>query len=428
MTTYGERAYAFLEQLSVPRTSGSPQEHAAAQLIAEKIKTLGFTPVLEPFEVRRRLPVRAEFSITAPETVSYTVTGLIDAQETPEEGVDAEFYYLELIDEIGLKRAKGKFVLLNERPKEEDYKKLVDAGIAGFLLMNGTTRDTLENSDLDTMRFRDCYQRYGAVPAFAIRIKDALDMLRRKPTRVHFTLRLEEAVTTSYNVVTEVSGTDLAEESLAVGAHYDSTEFSYGAWDNGAGVVQVLGLLEHLAQHPPRRTVKAILFGSEEIGLRGSRAYLTAHPDEQEQLLAMVNLDVGGNILGKYIAVVTATPAVEAYVQGLLKEAGHSAKVSSHVMSSDSAVFSDYGIPSINLGRMGVQGGGYMHTRYDNMDMIAADVLDEEIRVLIFLMDRLTQAEQFPIAREISAELQEQIVNYFGTGRSHTETVKTKKH
>lgn len=423
MGTYGEKAYAFLEQISFPRVSGSPEEYQAAEWIAEQVRTMGFQPSFEEFTVSHNRPVTAKLTLTAPETVEYTVTGCINAQNTPPEGTEAEFYYLRNIDDIFLKSAKGKFVLLNDRPSEKEYKQLVEAGIVGFLLMNGTSRDTLENSDLDTMRFRDCYGKYGAVPAFAIRMIDALDLLHRKPERVHFTLQTEPVTVTSRNIVVEVPGSDLQAEVIAVGAHYDSTQFSCGAWDNGAGVVGLLGLLEHLAAHPPRRTVKVIFFGSEEVGLKGSRAYLQAHPELQDTLLSMVNVDVGGSFLGKEMVVVTGTQAAEDYVRGILYDTGHSARLSSGVMSSDSIVFSDYGIPSISLGQFPPQGGGYMHTRYDNIAMISPEVLEEEIRFLIALVQRLANGAVFPIPRVIPKNLRQNIIDYFGTGLSHTETV-----
>lgn len=423
MGTYGQTAYSFLEKLSVPRTSGSPEEQRAAELIAERVREIGFAPVFETFEYTAYRPVKAEFTLIAPEIVSYTVTGCINAENTPPEGVEADFYYLRNIDEIALKQAKGKFVLLNERPSEKDYQRLVGAGIVGMLWMNGTSRDTYENSDLDTMRFRDCYGRYGKMPAFAMRMIDVLDLLHREPQRVRFKLRTKPVQVTSQNIVVEVPGRDLAEEAIAVGAHYDSTEFSCGAWDNGAGVVQVLGLLEHLAAHPPRRTVQVIFFGSEEVGLMGSRAYLEAHPEMRDTLLAMVNTDVGGSYLGKEMIVVTGTETAEDYVRSVLYDTGYSARLSCGVMSSDSIVFSDHGIPSISLGQFPPQGGGYMHTRYDNMEMISKEVLDVEVRFLIALVDRLAGAEVFPIPRVIPKDLRQNIINYFGTGLGHTETV-----
>lgn len=423
MGTYGQPAYDFLKQLSFPRVSGSTEEQRAGELIAKRVREIGFLPVFEPFEYISERPVETEFALMAPETVCYSVTGCINAGNTPPEGREAEFCYLRNIDEIALKQAKAKFVLLNERPGEKDYKRLVDAGIAGMLFMNGTSRDTYENSDLDTMRFRDCYIRHGKMPAFAMRMIDVLDLLHRNPQRVRFKLRTETVKVTSRNIVVEVPGSDLAEETIAVGAHYDSTEFSCGAWDNGAGVVQVLGLLEHLAAHPPRRTVKIIFFGSEEVGLMGSRAYLETHSELKDSLLAMVNADVGGSYLGKEMIVVTGTQTAEDYVRSIMYDTGHSARLSCGVMSSDSIVFSDHGIPSISLGQFPPQGGGYMHTRYDNMDMISRDVLDTEVCFMIALVERLAGAEVFPIPRVIPKDLRQNIVDYFGTGLSQTETV-----
>ena len=48
-------------------------------------------------------------------------------------------------------------------------------------------------------------------------------------------------------------------------------------------------------------------------------------------------------------------------------------------------------------------------------------MLDHEVRQLIYVFGRLTDAEVFPIERKISDKMQEDIVKYFGEGRSQTE-------
>ena len=53
-----------------------------------------------------------------------------------------------------------------------------------------------------------------------------------------------------------------------------------------------------------------------------------------------------------------------------------------------------------------------MHTRYDNMDMISADVLDHEVRQLIYVFTRLTEAEVFPIERKISDDMRDKLDEY----------------
>ncbi len=414
MSNYGLEAYEFLEKLSFRRTSGSAEEHRAAEMILARVRELGYEGTMEPFEVSQMLPAEAELTLTAPEKVSYTVTGMIDAGETGPEGMDAEFYYPGNLDEITLPKCKGKFVLLTARPNEKEYRKLKEAGIVGFAVTNGTMRDTVENADLDTMRFRTMYFAHGKMPAFAIRVIDAMDLLRRKPEKVQFKLTLAESKRTSRNIIVEVPGTEKPEEVIVAGAHYDSTEFSYGAWDNGAGVTHLLGLLSALKQNPPKRTVRVIFFGSEEIGLEGSKAYVAAHEEELGKILYMVNSDVGGSILGGEMLCSTAHSDMEGYLHGLQCECGYSARLSSGIMSSDSIVFSDAGIPSLSMGQMPVDGANFMHTRYDSFARISADVLDKEIQFLIFLMNRLTSVAVFPVARVIPKDLRDKIVGYFG--------------
>ena len=420
MRNYGQEAYAFLEKLSFRRTSGSEEEQRAAELIRQQVNELGYEAVVETFQVSQELPAEAELTLTAPEKVSYTVTGMINAGETDPEGLDAGFYYPGNLDEITLPKCKDKVVLLTARPNEKDYKKLKAAGAVGFILTNGTMIDTVEGADLDTMRFRDMYLAYGKMPAFAMRVIDAMDLLRRKPETVHIKLRLKTSERTSRNIIVEVPGTEKPEEVIVVGAHYDSTQFSYGAWDNGAGVTHLLGLLAALKEKAPKRTVRVIFFGSEEIGLEGSKAYIAAHEAELDKIIYMVNSDVGGSLLGGEMLVSTGVSDTEGYLHGLQCECGYSARLSSGIMSSDSIVFSDAGIPSLSMGQMPADGAGYMHTRHDNFARIDADVLDREIRFLIFLVDRLTSVAFFPVPRVIPKDLRDKIIGYFGKDRCRT--------
>jgi carboxypeptidase Q len=100
-------------------------------------------------------------------------------------------------------------------------------------------------------------------------------------------VQLEFSITTkfydedlmSYNVVAEIPGTDLKDEIVMLGAHFDSWHTGTGATDNAAGsavcmeavrILQTLGL-------KPRRTIRIGLWSGEEEGLLGSRAYVAEH-------------------------------------------------------------------------------------------------------------------------------------------------------
>ena len=417
--------YQRLSTLSFTRPSGTEEERKAANFLANEITSIGFKPEIEEFSYERNIPVTATLEAVLEDgsTKVFPVTGLIDSAPTPPEGSEAEFFYLKSFDEVSLSKIQGKIVLLHDRLSHEEYRRLRKAGIAAYITTSGTVRDTYENSDLETGRFRDNLHDLGAVPAFTIRLIDAVALLRLQPKKLRYTLRLETQSLISQNIVVTVPGTEIPEETLIVGAHYDSVPFSKGAWDNGAGAVQVVSLLEHLRDRPPRRTVTAILFGSEETGLRGSSSYCFQHQATLSSVKAMINVDVGGSILGKEIIFVTATEQTEVWVQSLLKEIGYAAVTTLKVMSSDSAEFSDYGIPSISMGQGAPRGGGYMHTRYDNMDLIVPQVLEAEAGWLATLVDRLTDAVVFPVPRSIPEKLRKDLIDYFGKRRSIMATL-----
>ena len=83
----------------------------------------------------------------------------------------------------------------------------------------------------------------------------------------------------SYNVVAEIPGTDLKDEIVMLGAHFDSWHSGTGATDNAAGsavCMEALRILQTLGLKP-RRTIRIGLWSGEEQGLLGSRAYVAEH-------------------------------------------------------------------------------------------------------------------------------------------------------
>jgi Zn-dependent M28 family amino/carboxypeptidase len=101
-------------------------------------------------------------------------------------------------------------------------------------------------------------------------------------------------ITTS-NVVAELKGSELPNEVVILGAHLDSWELGTGALDNGCNAALVIDSLRAIkaAGVRPRRTIRFILFSGEEQGLLGSRAYVLAHQNELDNIVAEVVLDEG---------------------------------------------------------------------------------------------------------------------------------------
>jgi hypothetical protein len=119
--------------------------------------------------------------------------------------------------------------------------------------------------------------------------------------------------TTSVNVVGEIPGGKRKDELVMIGAHLDSWHGGTGATDNAAGsavMIEVMRILKALNLRLDR-TVRLALWGGEEQGLLGSRAYVAGHfaaradmkvkPDHAK-LSAYFNVDNGsGRIRGIYL-------------------------------------------------------------------------------------------------------------------------------
>ncbi len=105
------------------------------------------------------------------------------------------------------------------------------------------------------------------------------------------------------NVIGVLAGSDpeVADEIIVIGAHHDHLgvhqgKVFNGANDNASGAATVQAVAEVIARRdpPPRRTIVFATFGSEELGLEGSR-HLALHPPEAlpiEDVVYMINLDM----------------------------------------------------------------------------------------------------------------------------------------
>ena len=136
------------------------------------------------------------------------------------------------------------------------------------------------------------------IPAIGIGNREGRGLLRALETGGSLEVRVSKsplALQPSRNVVAELNNDIEDDETLIIGAHYDTTPNSPGANDNGSGVAAALVVAEELSDDELPFDLRIVLFGSEEIGLNGSFAYVGGLGEgESENILAMINLDVVG--------------------------------------------------------------------------------------------------------------------------------------
>ena len=124
----------------------------------------------------------------------------------------------------------------------------------------------------------------AGVPSITVAIENygriARTLERKMPVKIEADIKNTfHEDTSSFNVVGELPGTDKADEVVMLGAHFDSWHGGTGATDNAAGSAVMMEAMRILKQSGVklRRTVRIGLWGGEEQGLLGSRAYVTEH-------------------------------------------------------------------------------------------------------------------------------------------------------
>ena len=170
----------------------------------------------------------------------------------------------------------------------------------------------------------------------------------------------------------------------------------------------------HFAEHPPDRELRLVLFSGEELGLRGSLAYVREHAAElRDRGRLCVNLDIAGDPLGNDCIFVVGTRDALGYAAGICREAGISPHESLDVWPSDGMPFALYEVPSVNLARTDGRGSFHIHTPGDRAENITAAGLEHPARAARALLERVLGAEVFPLRREIDDGLRDKIEKYF---------------
>jgi carboxypeptidase Q len=100
-----------------------------------------------------------------------------------------------------------------------------------------------------------------------------------------------------HNVIATLKGTEKPDEVVIVSAHLDSWHQAQGCTDNGTGTATTIEAARILTSvgAKPKRSIRFCLWGGEEQGLLGSRAYVQRHRTDMTNVSALFNHDTGTN-------------------------------------------------------------------------------------------------------------------------------------
>ncbi|MBQ3141381.1 MAG: M28 family peptidase [Clostridia bacterium] len=408
----GKNMISLLKKMDYVRLSATQGEADGAQAIRDELASFGLASVTESFKAPWYQINTVKFEVTEPFHKEYTVTGYGFSGNNAKDGLEAEFLYAEHCEDIDLAEAKGKIVLVSNGTGYELYERLCKAGVAGFIGISGNFDDAPSRTDLDQRMLRPLHIKHGQIPGVCLRMADAIDLVKRKPTKVKITLAQDEGEADSHNIIAEIPGTKKPEEVIVFTAHYDSVVFSHGMFDNASGSVMLVELARYFAAHPTARTLRFIWCGSEERGLLGSKAYVAAHEEELENIKLCINIDMAGPVIGRDTAIVTGEEKLCNFIEYMYKEMGHQMSVRQDIYSSDSIPFADKGVPGVNFVRFGANGAIVCHSRRDVLSSMNGDSLANTAEFVRVFVERMGNAFMFPVAKNVPDNIVEKIQKY----------------
>ncbi len=221
------------------------------------------------------------------------------------------------------------------------------------------------------------------------------------PVKIHLNLQFDWKLVDCHNVIAKMKGTELPDEWVIRGNHHD-------AWVNGANdpISGMVALMEEAravgelvkSGWKPKRTIIYCAWDGEEPGLIGSTEWAEHHAAElQQKVVAYINSDgngrgflyaQGSHTLQQLVSDVardvtdpqTGVSILERRKSAVAANAS-SAQAKKEIINSPGMTISalgsgsDYspfiqhlGIPALNIGFGGEDGGGEYHSIYDSYD------------------------------------------------------------
>jgi len=406
-------AYSWVSELTTrfgPRPAGSASEHDAADWAAGRLKALGFENVhIESFPMTGWVRGTEGGQITSPSVQPLVVAALGESPPTPPGGIEGEVVIFPTFDDLKAAAPgslNGKIALVSMRTvRTQDgagYEIAVNArgdgpreaaqrGAIGFLVRSVGT-DSHRMPHTGTTRYFD---GRVAIPAFAISAPDA-DQLERL-TALGRMVRARLYSTASYvpnahsqNVIADVRGRTRPKEVVLLGAHLDSWDQGTGAIDDGAGtaIITAAAKLIRDLRHKPQRTVRVVLFGSEEVSqpvkpgkATGGYAYTDQHQSELASHVLTGESDFGTDRV--YAVALPQAVSQGPFAQRLMKVLTPIGVIAAARPPEDAGTdigpLVEAGVPAFLLSQDGTHYFDIHHSPDDTLDKVDREQLDQNV-------------------------------------------------
>ena len=410
-------AWDFTEGLTTevgPRPAGTPQEARARAWAVAKLKALGFSNVrAEPYTMPVWVRGQDEARILSPFPQNLVLAALGNSGSTSDKGIEGEIIYFPSIDALEAASAaslKGKIAFVDHgMGATQDGSSYGYYGAArrqgpSIASKKGAIAILIRSIGTDHHRVPHTGVQMWAdgatpIPAAALSVPDAEQLVRvvkrGQPVKVHLTLTSKMLMDQpSGNVVAEIPGSDPAAGVVVAACHLDSWDQGTGATDDATGCgIAAASALQVAKAGQPRRTIRVLMAGAEEVGGDGARAYFKAHGTERHALAMESDfgadrvwrvdfkLPQGHDDLAKRIAMALAPLGIGAGRQ----EAGGGADIAPLVKA---------GVPVIDLQQDGTRYFDLHHTPDDTLDKVDVAQLRQNVAAWAVTLNLVANAAE----------------------------------
>ena len=397
MAKTGRYGYKITESLTTeigPRLAGSTEEAKARLWAVAKFKELGFENVrVQEFSVPGWVRGVETAEIISPYPQKLYITSLGGSVATPPEGIEADVAYFETFEDLvaaPMDGLEGKIVFISGRMEKHpdgagygpaNKKRRSGATEAG---KRGALAVVIRSVGTDSHRFPHTGQmRYAEdvepIPIAALSAPDA-DQLERTLLRGQG-MRLKIVLTPqavgqlpSGNVMGEIVGSERPDEIVLISGHLDSWDQGTGALDDAAGIGISAGAAKLLLDSglKPKRTIRIVAFGSEEIGLLGGYNYVKQNRAELPKHMLATESDFGAGLIYEVKSGVKGE-AGNAVLKDIASALGLPMSIAPTNGGPDIGPMFNVGVPAMRLQQDGTDYFDYHHTPDDTFDKIDPD-------------------------------------------------------
>jgi Zn-dependent M28 family amino/carboxypeptidase len=395
-----DTAWNVLESLTTeigPRPAGSPAQARARDWGVARLTALGFSNVhVEPFAKTAWLRGAESGEIVGPQPRKLALLGLGMSPPTPAGGITGPVVVFSSLAE--LKSASkdcctGKIVLVNQpmtrTQSGEGYGSAVQARYAATeAAAHGAIAYLVRSISTSTNRSPHTGATRAApgqatVPSAAIGVPDAeilAHLAARGPVSVHLSLQNTLTDTTAWTISGDIAGSDPRAGVIVIGGHLDSWDPGTGAIDDGAGIAITVAAAKLVAATHPKRTIRVVMWGSEETGGSGA-AYLAAHKADLSSIVIAGESDLGADTIFslQLPAGAWARPDIAPLESILAPLKVMASPVPATEAGSDVEDIQGAGVPVLALNQDASRYFDYHHTADDTLEIVDRVQLNQNV-------------------------------------------------